>query len=241
MKKFIFSLITLFSVSFSNINAQSTMKISFMDGSFETIEVKDIARITWSVNNTNAGEHESVDLGLPSGIKWATCNVGAKSPSNLGDYFAWGETKPKESYTWTNYKWCNGTENSINKYYSGDHKSTLELEDDAAHVNWGGTWRMPTSQEMNELVEECTWEFIRFEGAYGYKVIGPNGQSIFLPQAGYRRGYSLYLSGNADYWTSSLSESYSNSYYLEYIADECYWISSYGMRSVGLTVRAVCQ
>ena len=102
-----------------------------------------------------------VDLGLPSGTLWATCNVGAYTPEGRGEYFAWGETETKDSYSWSNYKWCYGTYDSMNKYFSNygyatvDNKETLDLEDDAAYVNWGEDWRMPTSEEMEELYSNC--------------------------------------------------------------------------------------
>ena len=126
--------------------------------------------------------HQYVDLGLS--VKWATCNVGASTPEEFGDYFSWGETQPKESYSWENYKWCNGSKNIITKYTSSDGLKTLEIEDDAAHVNWGGEWRIPTKAELTELREQCIWEWTEVNGVKGCKVIGPNGNSIFLPAAG---------------------------------------------------------
>lgn len=114
----------------------------------------------------------------------ATCNVGASTPEEFGDYFSWGETQPKESYSWENYKWCNGSKNTITKYTSSDGLKTLEIEDDAAHINWGGEWRIPTKAELTELREQCIWEWTEVNGVKGCKVIGPNGNSIFLPAAG---------------------------------------------------------
>ena len=103
----------------------------------------------WSWNEPQ-DEHEWVDLGLTSGTLWATCNVGATAPEDYGDYFAWGETEPKEDYSWSTYKWCNGSYKTQTKYCTNskygtvDDKTELEPEDDAAFVNWGSTWRMPT-------------------------------------------------------------------------------------------------
>ncbi|MBR5532185.1 MAG: T9SS C-terminal target domain-containing protein, partial [Bacteroidales bacterium] len=135
---------------------------------------------------TSNTENEYVDLGLPSGIKWATCNVGANSPEDYGDYFAWGETEPKDYYDWSTYKYCNGSYDIMTKYFTDsdygtvDNKTTLELTDDAAHVNWGGNWRMPTKAEQDELrnTDNCTWEWTTLNGVEGYKVISKkNGNS----------------------------------------------------------------
>ena len=135
---------------------------------------------------------ESVDLGLPSGLKWATCNIGAESPEDYGDFFAWGETEPDDSYNWPDYKWCIGTWKSFTKYCTCadegtiDNKTVLEDADDAAVINWGGNWRMPTKEEMQELVDNCTWTWTSQNDVYGYLVTGSNGNSIFLPVGGYK-------------------------------------------------------
>ncbi len=153
---------------------------------------------------------EWVDLGLPSGLKWATCNVGAYAPEIYGDYFAWGETEPKETYWWDNYKY--GTYNhdsdysKLTKYNATDDKITLEAEDDAAVQNWGGAWRMPTDDEWTELRENCIWTWTTLNGVNGYEVKAVNGNSIFLPAAGCRRGYNLDYAGDRGYcWSSLLS------------------------------------
>ena len=152
--------------------------------------------------------HEYVDLGLS--VKWATCNIGASSPEEYGDYFAWGEVEPKEVYDWNTYKWCNGSEYSLTKYCTNssygtvDNKTTLELSDDAARANWGGSWRMPTHAELTELRNLCTWKWTTQNGVEGYKVTGTNGNSIFLPAAGVRYDSSLDLIASSGYWSSSL-------------------------------------
>ena len=154
-----------------------------------------------------------VDLGLS--VKWATCNVGANSPEEYGDYFAWGETEPKEYYDWGTYKYCNGSSSTLTKYNTSsvsgtvDNKTQLELSDDAARANWGGSWRMPTDAELTELREQCTWTWTIQNGVYGYKVTskksGYTNKSIFLPAAGYRIVSSLSSAGsNGNYWSSSL-------------------------------------
>lgn len=139
-----------------------------------------------SIGGGRAGGVEYVDLGLPSGIKWARCNVGAKEPWEYGSYFAWGEVSEKESYSPANLKYYSENEDKIvlTKYYTG--KSLLEPSDDAASINMGGTWRMPTRQEINELREHCQWERGCLRGVLGERVTGPNGNSIFLPYAGFR-------------------------------------------------------
>ena len=127
-----------------------------------------------------------IDLGLS--VKWATRNVGALSPIETGNYFAWGETEPKMTYDWNTYKWCNGSESTLTKYNKSssygtvDNKTVLDPEDDAARANWGGAWRMPTHAELLELCNNCTWTSIELHGTYCYRVTGPNGNSIFFPQ-----------------------------------------------------------
>ena len=190
-----------------------------------------------------------VDLGLS--VKWATCNVGASKPEDYGDYFAWGETKPKDYYGWSTYKYCNGSDNTLTKYNNSssfgtvDNKTQLELSDDAARANWGGSWRIPTRAEQDELREQCTWTWTTQNGVKGYKVTskksGYSNKSIFLPAAGYCDGSSLYYAGSYGYyWSSSL--------YTDYPYGACYLLFdsgfvdwSYDGRYIGFTVRPVCQ
>lgn len=174
--------------------------------------------------------HEYVDLGLPSsGLLWATCNVGAEKPEEYGDYYAWGETKAygqedlsnltnfsyagtytKTYFGWGTYKYCNGSESDLTKYNdnagygSVDDKTSLDLVDDAAHVNWGGGWRIPTIEEWQQLVDNCETNWTTKNGVNGYEFVSKvNGKSIFLPAAGYvygtgpvGNGYGLYLSSS---------------------------------------------
>ena len=196
----------------------------------------------------NAG-HEYVDLGLPSGLKWATCNVGATKPEEYGDYFAWGEVEPKTTYTWSTYKY--GTDShQLTKYCNNsssgkdglmDNKTVLEPEDDVATVNWGGSWRMPTLEEMTELWLQSKWTWIQQGGVDGYKVVGPNGNSIFLPAVGYRDGTSLtYAGSDCYYWSSSLGTSDPNcAYYVHF--NSSIKLSYYDYRYYGRSVRPVCQ
>ena len=190
--------------------------------------------------------HAYVDLGLPSGLKWATCNVGANNPEEYGNYYAWGETTPKTEYNWSTYKWCNGSDDTMTKYCTDsdygtvDNKTVLDPKDDAASVNMGGSWRMPTKAEQDELRTECTWTWTTLNDVNGYNVEGPNGNSIFLPAAGYRYSSVLDNAGSSgDYWSSSLSTG--SSYYaydLYFHSGDVYW--SYYYRYCGQSVRGVC-
>ena len=164
--------------------------------------------------------HEYIDLGLS--VKWATCNVGATKPEEYGDYFAWGETEPKDYYDWSTHKWCNGSYDTLTKYclssFCGtyDGKTTLEMNDDAANANWGEKWRMPTDVEIIELINNCTWTWTTQNDVKGYKVTSKsNGNSIFLPAAGYRYDSSLSSAGiGGCYWSSSV---YPTSYIVCYL------------------------
>ncbi len=151
--------------------------------------------------------HDYVDLGLPSGTLWATYNVGATKPTEYGDYFAWGETEPKEVYADSTYKWFNADSKIFTKYNSEDGLKTLLPEDDAATANWGSEWRMPTNEEQRELVEECQYQMTEVNGVYGAKFTGKNGNSVFFPAAGGRVGTGLVSVGYFGvYWSYSLRE-----------------------------------
>ncbi len=157
-------------------------------------------------------EEACVDLGLPSGLKWATKNLGATKPSDYGNYYAWGETTPNKSdYSWETYKW--GTEGKMTKYNTTDGKTTLDPADDAATAKLGSPWRMPTSAEIAELLnpDNCTWTWITQDDVNGYEVKSKkNGNSIFLPAAGCRRSSELRAAGSwGDYWSGSLDTAYS--------------------------------
>ena len=202
--------------------------------------------------STENARHEYVDLGLPSGLKWATCNVGATTPEEYGDYFAWGETQPKENYHWTTYLHCNGTSKTITKYCNNssfgnngftDNKIILDPEDDAATVNWGGLWRMPTYDEFDELKTKCTWIWATQSGVNGYKVTGLNGNSIFLPAAGtFTSGASVNVGKVGDYWTSSLyrGDVSTGANRIYFYLEGVYWYQM-SDRYVGRSVRPVCQ
>lgn len=231
--------------------------------------------------------HEYVDLGLPSGLKWATCNLGAENPEDYGYYYAWGATEPQDVYNWvyTPFQTQNTTDGSSIKFtkYLGStsssykdpsatdanaFKTVLDPEDDAAHVNWGGDWRMPTTEEQDELRENCYWKWVTsyngksVNGYIVYKVkdsadkgkmtnnnssyspVGSYSVSdphLFLPAAGCRYDSSLDLAGWVGYyWSSSLSSS-NPDYACELIFGSGYVDWDYDVRQYGRSVRPVCQ
>ena len=176
---------------------------------------------------------QKVDLGLS--VCWAGWNVGASSPEEYGDYYAWGETTTKSDYSESSYQYLNGSDYvNIGSNISGTHY-------DAARAQWGGSWRMPTKAEFQELINRCTWTWTTYNGVNGYKVTGPNGNSIFLPAAGHRRDTELFYRGtDGSYWFGSLNESSPGyAYRLDFNRDGCYVNSFYRERC--LTVRPVCE
>lgn len=199
--------------------------------------------ITGQINN-----HNYVDLGLPSGLKWATCNVGANSPEEFGNYYAWGETQTKDNYYARSAKFSVvDTEppfyETLTKYNTDkkrgpiDGITQLELVDDAARVNWGDSWRTPSKKDFEELINFCTFNLSSFRDVRGTMVTGPNGNSIFLPRSGYMSMGSPEISFGR-YWSSSLSEKeaiYSWYLYLHPIKP----LIKETHRSIGNTVRAV--
>ena len=190
---------------------------------------------------------KAIDLGLPSGVKWASCNVGASKPEEYGGYYAWGETEEKEVYDWSTYKWCNGLYNSQTKYCTKssygtvDNNTVLDLEDDVAHVKWGGSWRMPTLDEVKELFENTTCEWTTLNGVNGRKFTSKmNGNSIFLPAAGMHDDFSGLrdVGSRCEYWSSSLFESGSyGAYILQLSSETPHW--EHRIRFDGQSVRPV--
>ena len=189
--------------------------------------------------------HECVDLGLPSGTLWATCNVGATTPEGYGNYYAWGETSAKETYNWSTYFDTNDGGSTFTKYKNEGGKTVLDPEDDAAHVNWGGNWRMPTEAEWQELLDNCTWTSTTQNGIKGNKVTsnkaGYTDKFIFLPTAGRHDGGGLNDVGSFGYyWSSSLLEYYSNyAWRLNFLSGGHGLYN--GGRCSGLSVRPVLQ
>ena len=208
-------------------------------------------RLVRDVEDTPAG---FVDLGLPSGLLWAECNLGATTPEGYGNYYAWGETSPKSTYDWSTYAYCNGSYGTLTKYcgfsgygYNGftDALTTLQAMDDAATQALGSGTRTPTADEWIELLNNTTATWTTRNGVYGRLFTAANGNSIFLPAAGYRYGSSLTGDGsNGYYWSSSLNEIYPSG---AWCFDLLYFYSSYqlmyyyGRRGDGFSVRAVCS
>lgn len=177
--------------------------------------------------------HEYVDLGLPSGLKWATCNIGARAPEASCDYFAWGEIKTKKSFSES------GSLTYGKKKYSIEIAGNSQL--DAARANWGGSWRMPTKGEMEELCKYCTWEWTAQNGIKGYNVKGLNGNSIFLPAADDRRGSSLGSAGSLGfYWSSTPGESFTATAYALFFNSGSHSMKDY-YREYGRCIRPVSE
>ena len=162
-----------------------------------TISENKVLYAQWRLNSTING-HEWVDLGLPSGLLWATCNIGASSPQQSGQYFAWGETHQKSFYDWRSYKYAAGDYNELTKYCSNanyghngftDNLTCLLPEDDAATANWGNNWRMPTIKEFVELKDNCSWTKTTQNGVSGFLMTASNGNSIFFARSWHTYGW----------------------------------------------------
>ena len=195
-----------------NAGAQ-TMNVHKTDGTVLRFSADEVEYVDFSKEPKTPDNAVAVDLGLD--VKWANMNVGAEKPEDYGCYFAWGETKTKKEFTWTNYKWCEGTYDSMTKYGTvevygvDDHILTLEPEDDAATVNWGSQWRTPTDEEVTALLTYCQWEETMLNGVKGYRVTGHNGNSIFLPYVGWYGDQGWEGQGeSAHYWSASILEDY---------------------------------
>ena len=193
-------------------------------------------------------EHEYVDLGLPSGLLWATCNVGADSPEHYGgDYFAWGETQPKVIYNWSSYQYCDGSYKTLTKYcsnsnygYNGftDNLTTLLPVDDAATAKWGSDWRMPTKEEWQELVDNTPHTWTTQNGVIGLLFTATNGNSLFLPAAGCYTG-DVFVDNLYCYWSSSLYTAIPTGAWGFEFDSDYYFVSSFSTRETGQPVRAV--
>ena len=206
---------------------------TYVDGKINIDDVTSLIEIMLNVPDEPEPEHEYVDLGLPSGTLWAICNVGANAPEEYGDYFAWGETEPKEVYDLTTYKWNDGTWLK----YTADGKTELDPEDDAAYVNWGAEWCMPTKDQLDELISNCTWTWTILNGVRGRLVTGPNGNTLFMPAAGGREGSSPFLTSYGFCWSRSLFTHSHAAYMLGF--NSSYLYCGYHERYMGFNVRAV--
>ena len=193
--------------------------------------------------------HDYVDLGLPSGTLWATCNVGAGSSEEYGYYFAWGETTTKSTYDWSTYKYCNGDSYKLTKYCNKssygnngftDDLTVLQAIDDAATIKFGSDWHIPTKEQWEELKNNTTVTWTTQNGVNGRKFDAANGNSLFLPAAGYQSGNSINYEGSyGEYWSNSLySRTPYYSWYLHFNSDICV-VNDSGERCHGRLVRAV--
>jgi hypothetical protein len=198
---------------------------TFSHSSNSTANEETVIEASKIKNEINGREY--VDLGLPSGIKWATCNVGASSPEKYGKYYLWGETTTKTKY----------------KRYGKDFSDIKgDTRYDAARANWGGSWRLPTKAELEELKDNCTWSWTTQGGKNGYKVTGPNGNSIFLPAAGYydNRTALCFTGDYGHYWSSTPSESDAGEAFdLQF--NSRYQYKGWGYRFYGQSVRPVSE
>ena len=199
-------------------------------------------------NKETANGQLYVDLGLPSGLKWAKCNVGAEKETDYGYYFQRGDIEDKSNAdcSWESYKYCNGSFDTLTKYNTfplfgekSDDKTKLDSEDDAARANMDGDWRMPTQTEWQELFTNTTNEWTQVNGVNGRKFIASNGNSIFIPAAGYCYDGSVNAVGSSGYvWSSSLKDDYPNlAWYLYFNSGDCYIYGS--RRCIGPSVRGV--
>lgn len=210
---------------------------------------------TCSVKVENKVPEGAVDLGIEMTradgttykLYWAACNLGAEKPEDYGDYYAWGETETKEKYSWSTYKFGTSSSGPFSKYNTKesygtvDNKTVLDPEDDVAHVTLGGNWRMPTDEEWTELRTKCTWTWTTQNGVNGRLVTASNGNSIFLPAAGYRLDTNLGSVGSGGYyWSSSLStDSPYRAWYVGFGSGSADGFNNY--RHYGQSVRPVSE
>lgn len=238
MKKQIFLATVLAFGAFFITEAQEYLSIEMNDNTvheFRVASIKEV-KIRVSGEDPNYPIADAIDLGLPSGTKWASWNVGATKPEEYGGYYAWGETEDKDVYNWSTYKY--GRDWNDCDHIGYDIAGT---EYDAAHVKWGGSWSMPTVDQIKELIDNCSKIWTSKNGVKGILITGPNGASIFLPTPGRRNGDSLNGEGwSGYYWSSSL---YLNregfAYSLVFGSSDWYW-SSFYERYDGRSVRPVC-
>ncbi len=233
-KKSIFAALFLLAAGLQTAMAQK-MIVTLADDSKVSYSLSEVKEVVFVEEEAIGDEHEWVDLGLPSGTLWATCNVGASKPEEYGDYFAWGETKPKTTYTVETYfdDWT---------YNISGGMTELNQGDDAASVNRGNGWKMPSLDQINELTNSdyTTEEWTRQNGVYGRKVTSKsNGNSIFLPAAGWRNYTNLYGDGSGGYyWSRSLSTNDSGCAYGLCFGTDGFYTSDSG-RYEGRSVRPV--
>lgn len=220
------------------VKAYATTSIGTLYGEEKSFTTEGVSDPTGYING-----YAYVDLGLPSGLKWATYNVGTSSPFQYGDYYAWGETTTKSSYNESNSETYDLDDDELESYGYVDGKGNLTSSHDAARANWGSTWRMPTDEEVEELVENCYFTHTTGSNGDGCKVTGPNGNSIFLPCAGYRDGTSLYGEKSSGHYLSSTLVDMNGWMYELHISNYHYGHGEvwYNERYYGQSVRPVSE
>lgn len=241
MKKFITALLSTIACV-CNMHAQEYMIVEQKDGIKKEFKIKDVARVYFETRQEpepvlltcpDSNHPHAIDLGLPSGTKWACCNVGASAPEKYGNYYAWGETAPKYAYDFDTYAhW-----NSKTKEYVDIGSDIAGTSYDVAYVDWGSAWCMPSLELIDELFEKCLIKKNeRRNGIKGTLITGKNGGQIFLPATGFRHNFIIELEGNGggSYWTSSLNLDKTNTAH-------CFSNGNHAAmeRTFGLAVRAV--
>lgn len=217
-----------------------------VNGKYYTGEVKSFTTEEIPVSSycPDSNHPHVIDLGLPSGTKWACCNVGANNPEDYGGYYAWGETNTKSNYTWDTYKYGYYTYNMDFSHLTSIGDNIAGTIYDAATANWGSSWRMPTITQLKELFEKCSIEWTSQNGNNGHKITGPNGVTLFLPATGIKGKEGLENRGTQGrYWSSSLYDStYLHvAYELRLFpkSEKGNWYDYFDDRYMGLTIRPV--
>lgn len=257
MKRLSFLTLTLF--LYSSMNAQSVLKGDMNDDG--QITIADVTMLVDIILGKTPSEtipaqgiiidgHECVNLGLSSGTLWAATNLGADSPEDYGNFFAWGDTtgntSGNSSFSWISYIWSGHTFDSLTKYCNNssygiqDNLTELELADDAAYMTRSRQWRIPTDEQLQELLNECTWTWTTLNGINGYEVKGSNGNAIFLPAAGVYSSEGYEREGSyVSFWTRSLYQSSTYNALLLSAWDNSEPSLTYGLRYYGRTIRPV--
>lgn len=256
MKKLILSVFSVASLAFVT-NAVTYMRVKTDDGQIVRYDVSHVTEVDFEDDaygvsvSGNIGGYAYVDLGLKSGHKWATCNIGADKYYEVGSHFAWGETAPEDTtladcYSWGQYKW--GDYYDLTKYVTMpswgpvDNRTKLLPVDDAASQNCGEEWRMPTVEQQKELIDGCDWKFVEninntgVSGMYGVSKCNQN--TIFLPMTGYRWRKGLSVPACGWYWSSELNKADNGTAYLMKITSDGF-TSMYQGRHDGMVVRPV--
>lgn len=240
-----------FSFSKDNIQklsfkSEGQMQVETKNGQTYTYNIEDIKEVPMT-DKAVVTPGNAVDLGLS--VMWANCNIGARQPEEYGCYYAWSETEGKEKYTHDSYNWYNGEGYTLTKYCISpsygtvDNKVELELDDDVAYKQWGSYWRIPSSKHFDELVNKCKWEWTNVNGIKGQRVTGPNGNSIFLPAAGWIEGteYNKYNPAPnwAQYWSSTLNDADNRASYCLSFSSGFVKVDDWFLREYGMPVRPV--